>query len=90
MSASDVSEVPDTPEVSAVAEARFVQGDLVRAAQLIIRYHLPLTSAGAEECERMIRENGEGNRDMWVHPTYLQTTVYMAQAIIAEFEEGLT
>ena len=70
-----------TPDV---AEAQYAQGDLVRAAQTIARHKLPLTPQGAAECERLMREYGEGNTSLWTHPTYLRSTIHMAQEIVRE------
>jgi len=63
-------------------EAQYAQGDVVRAVDMIVDHNLPLTTAGADECERLIREHGEGNRTLWVHPHYLQTTINLAQEIV--------
>jgi hypothetical protein len=71
-----------------VAEARYAQGDLVRAAQQIVMHNLQLTEEGAAECERIIREYGEGNTVLWTHPNYLRETIYLAQEIVREVREG--
>jgi hypothetical protein len=65
-------------------EGHYAQGDLCRAIQQIVMHKLPLTEEGAVECERIIREYGEGNRVLWTHPSYLRTTVYMAQELVRE------
>jgi hypothetical protein len=69
-------------------EGHYAQGDLVRAAQQIVMHDLPLTEEGAVECERIMREFGEGNRVLWVYPNYLRMTIYMAQEIVREVREG--
>jgi hypothetical protein len=75
----------NNPKINdAVSEAQYAQGDLVRAAQQIVMHNLPLTTEGAVECERIMREFGEGNRALWGHPTYLRTTINMAQEIVRE------
>lgn len=71
-----------------ISEAQYAQGDLIRAAQTIVRNRLALDSAGAAECERLIREHGEGNRRLWVNPNYLQTTIHLAQAIVQDVQEA--
>lgn len=70
--------------MSTVPEAQYAQGDLVRAVQTIVQHNLPLDEAGAAECERLIREYGEGNRTLWGHPRYLRTTVHLAQECVRE------
>jgi hypothetical protein len=65
-------------------EAHFAQGDLVRAVQTIVQHKLPLTTAGADECERLIREFGEGNRTLWGRRNYLRTTIHFAQECVRE------
>lgn len=70
--------------MSTVAEAQYAQGDVVRAIQTIARHNLPLTTAGADECERLIRENGEGNRTLWGQLNYLRTTIHLAQECVRE------
>jgi hypothetical protein len=65
-----------------ISEAQYGQGDLVRAAMTIAQHKLPLTSKGAAECERLMREFGEGNRALWGHPHYLHSTISMAQEIV--------
>jgi hypothetical protein len=70
--------------VQDISEAQFAQGDVVGAAQTIIRHKLPLNMVGAAECERQMREAGVGNRTLWMHPRYLRTAIHLAQAIIRE------
>lgn len=65
-------------------EANCVQADVLRAAQQIVLHELPLTAAGAVECEQIMREFGEGYRPLWVHPHYLRSTIYTAHEIIRE------
>ena len=67
-----------------VAEAQYAQGDLIRAVQRIVQDKLPLTSEGAAECERLMREYGEGNTVLWGHPNYLRTTIHTAQEVVRE------
>lgn len=71
------------------AEAQYIQGDLVRAVQTMLRHRLPLNVKGAAECERLIRENGEGNTVLWHHKEYLPTTIKLAQAILHEVAETI-
>jgi len=71
-----------------ISEAQYAQGDVVRAVQTIARHNLTLDTAGAVECERLIREYGEGNRDLWVHPNYLRSAIYMAQEMVREVREA--
>jgi hypothetical protein len=73
-----------------ISEAQYAQGDLVRAAQTIIRHKLTLDTPGAVECERLIREYGEGNRPLWANPNYLPATIYMAQEIVREGDRCAT
>lgn len=63
-------------------EGHYAQGDVVRAVDMILQHKLPLDLAGATECERLIREYGEGNRILWSHEEYLRTTIFMAQEIV--------
>jgi hypothetical protein len=70
-----------------ISEAQYCQGDLARAVQTISQHNLPLDSAGAAEAERLIREYGEGNTPMWVHPRYLQTAVHVAQELVRQVRE---
>lgn len=71
-----------------ISEAQYAQGDVVRAVRMIVTHGIPLTQAGAVECERQMREFGEGNRALWVHPNYLQSVAFMAQDIIRTVLEG--
>ena len=71
-----------------ISEAQYAQGDVVRAVQTIAQHKLPLTSAGAEECERLMREHGKGNRTLWVHANYLRSTVHLAQECVRAAREG--
>jgi hypothetical protein len=66
-----------------ISEAQFAQGDLARAVQTIAANNLPTTTTeGALECERLMRENGEGNTALWTNPRYLPTTIGLAQALV--------
>jgi hypothetical protein len=71
-----------------LVEAQKAQGDVVRAAQTIIRNSLPLDSAGASKCVGLLREFGEGNTPLWDAESYLQATVHLAQEIIREVREA--
>lgn len=75
-----------TPED--ISNALYGQGDVVRAVNFIVDHKLPLTTEGAQECERLIREYGEGFRDAWSHPVWLPQTIAMAQAIVLAVREG--
>lgn len=65
-----------------ISEAQYAQGDVARAVDTIVDHNLPLTLDGVAECERLIREYGEGNRTLWVHPHYLPTAIGIAQEIV--------
>jgi hypothetical protein len=71
-----------------ISEALFAQGDLARAIQTICMHKLPFTSAGAKKCEQLIRENGEGNRRLWKNPSYLPSTIAIAQSLVDEARHG--
>jgi hypothetical protein len=67
-----------------ISEAQYCQGDLTIAIQFISQHNLPLDKAGAIEAERLIREYGEGNRPLWVHPEYLRYCIFTGQALIGQ------
>lgn len=72
------------------ADALRGAGDLMIALRLMIDRELPDTTAGAEECELLFREFGEGFRDVWKDPKaehYLRQIVYGAQAMVRAFHE---
>jgi hypothetical protein len=72
-----------------VFELQCAQGDVVRAVRMIVFNRLSLDTPGAIECERLIREFGEGNRALWDHSSYLRTSIYMAQAIVEVVRETI-
>ncbi len=71
-----------------ISDALFGQGDVMRAVRAIVDHRLPLTPEGATECERVIREHGEGFRQKWAHPRWLPQTIAMAQAIVEAVRKG--
>jgi hypothetical protein len=65
-------------------------GDLCDAIRLILDRNLLDTTAGAEECEVLVRELDEGFRELWRSPDcaeYLRQIVYCAQAMVQAFNE---
>jgi len=60
------------------------QGDIHIATLMIVQHKLPLDTAGAIECERLIRELDENRRPIWNEGDYMRTTIYMAQGIVTE------
>jgi hypothetical protein len=73
--------IVNAPDVS---ELQYAQGDIGRAVQILVDHQLSWKFEwGAIECERIMREHGEGNTTMWIHPSYLRTTIHMAQEIVA-------
>ena len=73
---------PDT------TEARYLQGDLVRAMQTFVTHKLPATTAGAAECERMLVENREGTAALLRDAEYRGATIRLAQAVMEQLQEG--
>lgn len=69
---------------AAVAEGHYCMGDMMFAVQTIVTHKLPLTPAGAAECERIMREFGQGNTWLWKHPEYLRTAIILAQGAVRE------
>jgi hypothetical protein len=78
----DIDEKLDPAISDRIWEARRGQGDVCIAFEFIIDRDLPLTTAGAEQCEQHMRDLDEGNRELWPHGDYLRYTVYMAQALV--------
>jgi len=70
-----------------ISEIQWVLGDVMLAVQMIAQHDLPFGSAGAIECERLIREYNEGNRAMWSHPDYLPDLIRLAQNAVRETRE---
>lgn len=66
-----------------IAELQFAQGDLARAITVYVENALPLNLHGMRECERILREDGEGNTTYWSHPSYLLATVAMAEGVLS-------